>query len=195
MWPDKDLLQTAHHEAGHAVAMVKLEVPFWRIFLSEKESMVEGTVHQGLEEVDLFPPRDLEAAEKLTWDPSAQLLIRKTLVTLAAGPISQMRYEQEPPPYDRKRFHLFGGAGDAANIRDYALGLAVLNSRDPASVMEKRSDLLEQTMEGASRLVEDHWGLITALGTHLYRVGEMNHEEVMDILAAAEEEDSGGANP
>ncbi|HKJ94850.1 MAG TPA: hypothetical protein VKA32_04395 [Gammaproteobacteria bacterium] len=192
MWPDDSLENWAFHEAGHAVAMALVEFPFTSVVIGDNERCVRNNAKDPIfSEVDFTVPTDLEAASQLNWPPEARRLIGRSLVTYAAGPIAQMRFEGKPLPGDLHEFHLFGGVTDAGIICGYALGLAALEARGTEAVRRMKKTLVEDTIGKAGRLVTDYWPTIEVVSTRLIEERHLSSIEVAKIVDQTDTSPSG----
>lgn len=178
-WPDDSFPEWAHHEAGHAVAMLVLDTPFASVVVSDAERRVRRPdPHPDFLDTDFSAPDNLAEARRLSWHGPARAHIGLTLRTFAAGPIAQMDFEGEDPPADERRFYLFGGADDVAWIRDYALGLAAYEIEDDRAVSALQRQIISNAVVDSVALVVSHRERIASVAGGLLDRGELSHAEV-----------------
>lgn len=183
VWPESRNKERAWHEAGHAVAMAKLRVRFRDVVLTDEEGRVRtGDAPPEFRDSDLRCPGTFEEALDTHWDPEEQGLIRRLLVTLASGPVSQMLLEGHHVPKDESGFRYFGGSSDAELIRGYALGLVAGESEDLNQVFSSRDVLIQEAVAASVALLDSEESSVRKVAERLLEVGRMDEEEVLEAV-------------
>ncbi len=183
-----ELRATAHHEAGHAVAMIVLgysrPIEFVRVGKHVfNQQVVAGRVHVGDPAVTL---------DKMTRDE----LVRYAMVNLA-GPLAEF-YDQRHRhnPVCGESLDDFMDEGGGSDDRDEAMqACAEIACRDlglgatvavgdpwPVAVKASAPNFAHEFQEQARRLVEEHWPHIRKLAIMLQQRGTVTGEEIWSLL-------------
>jgi hypothetical protein len=167
--------------------MAKLRVRFKDVVLNDEEGRVRtGDAPPEFRDSDFRCPETFEEALATRWDPAEQNLIRRLLVTLASGPVSQMLLEGHDDPEDESGFRYFGGANDADLIRGYALGLVAGESEDLNQVFSSRDVLIQEAVAESVTLMESEESSVRKVAERLLETGRLDEEEVLEVVGTEE---------
>lgn len=185
-WQHEDVRCRAHHESGHALAAVVLGISIESVSIAEDPSVIRYGPRPGLEDALFTLPTTLDDARRTEWSPTARARARREIVTFAAGPVSQMIYQEGPEvPIDSEGIHLYGGWADIEAIEGFALRLAADAKLSDEQLLAKRDCLVRDLVADATRLVRRHWPALQSLASELAEAEGLAGHEVERILEEA----------
>lgn len=156
----KKLEATAHHEAGHAIAALRLGRPFRYVTIEPDEGSL-GHV--------LFRAWDKRFHPDVNWSPRTEALLRDAIVTALAGLEAQAK---------------FTGRRDFRGARSDYDQAADLASRACGSLKETNAYLAWLCVR-TKQIVSVHWGEIRALASALLREKRLSYEGARDVFLNA----------
>lgn len=162
--PSKQLIATAYHEAGHAVAAHFLELPLRRATIVPNEE--EGTAGHVLYRP--LPQRLREALAYGRPTPAQRVRAENQVISAFAGPIAERRY------YGRR--NLVGASSDYQQIADFLFALSASDDEVTAY-----ANWLEQR---AISLIETRWRAVEAVATALLERQTLSGSEVQGVIYA-----------
>ena len=187
MWPNCTLKDKARHEAGHAVARIRLGVPFTEVLAANDSfKVVTGRPHPDFLTTNFSTPNSMDDARRVAWSQEARALIESWMVAAASGPVAQMHFEGRGLPVDVDRFYLFGGTDDAALMRAYAMGVAASQGGSDNAVFERTLQILSRVVLEAGRLVEENADWIQRVADALVVRGRLTEAEVQLLAGPTE---------
>jgi hypothetical protein len=156
MWPDNTLAQTATHEVGHAVARCVLGIPFSHVeVFGPTDARVVSGPDAKAEWLPVLPSEcTVSDVMGILFDDSRSGDLVDFLVSAAAGPIAQMRYEGHEPTGELQQFSWFGGPGDASEVNRYALLLASAQRDTVGAIVATKEEIVAEVIAAARELVE-----------------------------------------
>ena len=156
---DRRKALVAHHEAGHAILAIKLDVTFGRVTIAPNaDSLGHITLHRLLKRGDL------------EWggDVSKKWRIDRAMLIVLAGPYAQKR--QAPQSRWRTRNYIgFNGGGDFDRVINLKWGL-----HEDDKVAKKYLQYMEAWTE---QLVERYWPNIEAVAQALMERETLTYAE------------------
>lgn len=159
MTKTKEMLNTAYHEAGHAVAAFVLHIPIGRdgaTIIPDHNAGSLGTCHI---------LRKLKENPTYATSPRTRARIEDLSVMLMAGDAAQRRFQP------RSRYGGHRDIQDAIDLLDYVSSSSeVSNARVRVAFLEARA------------LVECHWDRIRAVATSLYDKRTLSREDVLCLI-------------
>jgi hypothetical protein len=157
-----DCLNTAYHEAGHAVVAEVIGL-LWTYVTIEPEGIVDAAGYVDIKHLWI---RDRETNELILQDDR---VIRRHIIMAWAGPLAQLKVNEDA--------HVLDFMGDLDSIQSkYSKHRRLIRSTP---------DLLR---ERASRLVERYWRAIDSVAWALLEETTLDREVVRQIIEGEERE-------
>jgi hypothetical protein len=182
-----ELRTVAHHEAGHALAIMELcpgEIDTVRIGVH----MSRGTLAEG----DVTMVKKTTSLRVLSFDEVWNFMVVKM-----AGPCAEFRdgrYRRYHASEATDFFETGPGRDDWKTASAMADGAAFIklglpfpangtkSIEFPLAVRELSQEIMEQTFEQAQKFVDQHWTEIRALAIELQKRGTMTGDEIWEFL-------------
>ena len=150
---------TAHHEAGHAVAAWRFGFPTKRVSVIPEEDFLG--VHEGDSPLSGMDP-DADSSPEVTE------AVEKKVVLIYAGHAAQVRFEP-----DSAEHYSHSDASAVLNLVGYLCGSIEQEEAKHAELYAR-----------AETLIHEHWGGVEAVAKVLLEHKELTGEEVARLLEA-----------
>lgn len=179
-WTENTLEQTSIHEAGHAIARSLLGIPYSRVeVLGPNDARVVSGGDATAEWLPELPPEyAVTDAMNVEFDVRHRGELFNFCVSIAAGPVAQMRHANHKPTGHLDQLSSFGGPADASQIQRYALVLAATERDTVRGTVEKKAEIIAEVLAAADSLLDGHHEWIEQVATNVKEMKILTRDEV-----------------
>lgn len=160
--PTKELMCTAHHEAGHAIAAHFQDVRF-KYATIEPDNSERSLGHVLFKGLDKLTIAALHGGE-IT--PTKRAHIEKRIVCTLAGGIAERKY--------RGRYNHIGRASDMASVNDFALAMS--------GTIQEAEAYLKWLHHRTVALINKYWWAVEDVAQALLASTHLTEAEVKQVI-------------
>ncbi len=156
---------TAYHEAGHAVAAYRLDIPVTRATIEADDDSLGSVVHANLHR------RVYRALEAGPITPQTRDKIERHMIIALAGGIAEKQY--------CNRGNYVGSKRDRHSVVDFAIALS--NSTAEAEAY------LKWLQQRTINLIQRNWNAVDAVTERLLALTTLSGDEVATVIRESDE--------